>query len=237
MNWTQAVGFWRYGTIRTTLGYSYTFDQRDAMWLVRALVGETGDEAGGEEGRAVAWTMINRLVLVRGDTFERRDGLVLRPPHRLADILLSYCQPINPYWRNRGTEAEVRRRNFFATMGPNDVPPAWTYPELRAALQQVWRLTTGRLQAGPYVGLVHFGARTGSETFYAQHGTPDLQLDDLFWKVPETRSWTADTVRTVQAGTPLIPTMLAGAAVAGLAIAATSSKGLGVLAALPFLPP
>jgi len=149
------------------------------------LVGEAGERYWDQrwkqmEGEAILWTMLNRLYLHRE----------LFPTY--TDLILKYSQPINPIWRDRGTAEERRRRAVFATMRPDQAPPA--------VVDLVTRFMQGKVFGNPYVGLVHFiaptvepqgrvigpiqipGMQARSNVFFKTAGTVNWPLPSTFFK-------------------------------------------------------
>lgn len=72
----------------------YALTENDKLWLARAIAGETGEHLKNIDGpAAVAWSMMNRFLLTKGQdvwpTF--------------ANLLRNYSQPINPKWYRGGS--------------------------------------------------------------------------------------------------------------------------------------
>ena len=127
------------------------FTAEDVAWMCRALAGEASGIIGPPTD-AVAWAMIQYAYWRRKDTWDRRGhGYTLRPPHSLTDILLFYCQPINPFWRNRGTPEQIARRHRFSTMTPARMER--DYPKL---IEHVIAIFRGEVPGERYTGLVEF---------------------------------------------------------------------------------
>lgn len=179
------------------LGSAYSSDGKwilaltvqDVAWMCRALAGESSGVIGSPSD-AVAWSMIQLAYLRRNLTYERKDGYVLRPPHTLSNILLSYCQPINPYWRNRGTAAKIAWRNRLAVMTP------WVleheYPGL---IEHVISIFRGEVDGEPYRGLVDFAECT--DEFFERHGPADARFgNNCFWYAVGSSMWRRGLVQT-----------------------------------------
>jgi hypothetical protein len=76
----------------------YALTEEDKLWLARCIAGETGDHPKNFDGpAAVAWSMMNRFLLVKGQeawpTF--------------TSLLRNYSQPINPKWARGGAKCPV----------------------------------------------------------------------------------------------------------------------------------
>jgi len=200
--WKARFGRLRLGWIVYDDGTIVPTDWRDLMWLVRALIGE---DRSGMEDDAISWTMTNRLYLSRKVVIGRGPS-VHRPPHRLHHLLLAYCQPVNPYWRNRGDEDQVRRRNHYATLGPGD---AILRPD---SIQNAVRFLRGGVSRGPFMQWDHFAACGYGE---GEHGEADYKINDCFWT---NRSLTAKSVRIAPVKSP------SGGFFTGLSLAGTAAS-------------
>jgi len=221
------------------LGVAYSSDgwimpltNSDVAWMCKALAGESSGVLGPPSD-AVAWAMIQYAYARRHDTWDRRGGgWTLRPPHSLTEILLFYCQPINPYWRNRGTTAQIQRRNRFATMSPGACER-----ECPGLIRHVLRIFRGQVSSEPYTGLVEFMARGTGES---RHGPDHVEIGgNWFWKSFGSGSWERGRVQVsapagVSASKILVPVVLQLAAGATVA---WGPKALLVAAGLPFIPP
>lgn len=76
----------------------YTLTEDDKLWLARAIAGETGERLKGMDGpAAVAWSMMNRFLLTKGQE--------IWPTY--ANLLRNYCQPINPKHARGGSKCPV----------------------------------------------------------------------------------------------------------------------------------
>lgn len=189
--WMRRLRGVRLGWASSTDGWSLGFTETDVAWLVRALVGESGAAATTRDGEAVAFSMINNAAWRRAETIHRRDGADFPPPHSLSDVLLAYCQPINPYWRNRGSAAKIAHRNFIARM-----TPAQAEQIAPGVVQKALDILSGRVDGSRYAGLVHFYEADSVEDAEESHGTPDVcYAGNCFWKVPGTRIWPAGYIR------------------------------------------
>jgi len=208
--WTATTLDWRFGSI-VAPGFRYTFDGRDAMWLARALAGESTVQAAGLDGTGVFWAMVNRMAIQAGRPLARRGFDALPWPWRFADLLRAYCQPINPYWADRGDRWQIERRRRIASMTPDEAGT-----EL---VNFVWKLTTGRgPSSGRFTGIVDFGAPSCSEC-YSYHGPHEFCVLNCFWKIDGTRGWPEGTVRIAQPGTPVLLPLAFGAAAVAVALA------------------
>jgi len=94
-------------------------------------------------------------------------------------MLLAYCQPINPYWRDRGTDEEIRRRNHYATLAPDD---RILRPD---SLENAVRFLRGQVSRAPYLRWSHFAVCGYGE---GEHGDADARINDCFWIGAEGRA-------------------------------------------------
>lgn len=222
------------GVAHSSDGWVMPLTTSDVAWMCRALAGESSGIIGPPSD-AVAWAMIQYAYARRHDTWDRRGGgWTLRPPHSLTEILLFYCQPINPYWRNRGTTWQIQRRARFATMGPGTCE--LEYPGL---IRHVLRIFRGQVSSEPYTGLVEFMARGMGED---RHGSDHVEIGgNWFWKSFGSWSWEPGRVQVsapagVSASKIIVPVGLQVTACAAVAFGPPSELlkyGVGLL---PFLP-
>lgn len=193
--WQKYLRHVRFGKIIGDDGWVYQITWEDAMWAIRAVMGESGvcDGKCQQDGTAVVWAMVNRAFKLRNRTMRRGppgSGLApLQAPHTLAEVFLWYCQPINPYWRDRGENAG--RRQHIAAMKPND---PWLN---QRTIDNVLRILTGRSDHRPYVGIVDFAACSCEGCGRDTHGAEAFSIINCFWTDSESRSWDAGTVRIV----------------------------------------
>lgn len=194
--WKKYLRFVSLGTIVGADGWTYRITWEDAMWAIRAVMGESGVCAGKcqNDGTAVTWAMINRHFLLRDKLMGRGpsgSGLSpLEPPHTLAETFLWYCQPINPYWRDRGDHAD--RRQHIAAMGPGD---PWLN---QRTIDNVLSVLAGNSDGRPYNGIVDFAACGCEGCGRDTHGPEDFSIINCFWATSETRRWPPGTVRVVR---------------------------------------
>jgi hypothetical protein len=199
--WKKYLRNVAFGTIVGVDGWYYNITWEDAMWACRAVMGESGVCPGGcqKDGEAVVWAMVNRAFKLRNRTMRRGppgSGLApLQAPHTLAEVFLWYCQPINPYWRDRGENAD--RRRHIAAMGPGD--PWLNERTIDTVLRVLMGLTDGR----PYQGIVDFADCDCVDCGRDTHGTEDFKIGNCFWSDAESDSWGPDTVRIVNGIAPL----------------------------------
>jgi hypothetical protein len=231
--WMRRLRGVRLGWARSPDGWSLGFTAQDVAWLTRALVGESGAAATTADGEAVAFSMINNTAWRRNVVIHRRDGRDFPPPHSLSDVLLAYCQPINPYFRNRGSSSLIAHRNFIASMTPGQAEA-----EVPGVVQKALDILSGRVDGSQYAGLVHFYQASRVEESIPEHGPVDVcYAGNCFWKVPETRSWGPDYIRIARASGSGIAALASVGVLGATASLVTSRRGLALLAALPFLPP
>lgn len=229
--WLGALRGTRLGAAYSTTGWVMPFDLVDLAWLCKALAGESSG-AVGPESDAVAWAMIQFAYLHRNDVLHRKDGRDLLPPHGLSDVLLYYCQPINPSWRNDGTDDQVARRRRFAAMTPEQCE-RW-YPGL---IVHCIGILTGRVGGEPYRGFVDFAECEWGE---GRHGDPAANYGgNCFWFAEGSNLWRPGLVKVSaprgrSAAGLLVPLglQLAG----GLAVA-FGPRIAAVAGALPFVRP
>jgi len=193
MSWGSTIAWVKYGGLVGKDGWRYSLTPFDVRWAIPAIYGEAVHVSAGEEGDAILWTMANRLYLSRNNReLRRRDGYLLPWPHRLGDIFLAYSQPINPFWRDRGTPFQVERRDRFIKMEPEEFPPG--------LVSKVIQFAQGRLPMDPrFAGLTDFAACDCEGCGIDVHGEPALRGANCFWRDPGSRSWTVDTIRLVPA--------------------------------------
>lgn len=173
--------------IRGPRGFRRPVTDDDALWAARMLLGEAGSNAWKtNEGYAILWTMLNRWVLTS-------DSL---PYMSFGEFIQQYSKAINPAFLQGGARdvspeetKQERRRAVRRTL-------TWAQldPQLRKVVYDVFQ---GRVPVGPYVGLVYFGAPSDPRD-------PDVvgpvvlpgvpTTGNVFYRVPQTTSWTASTV-------------------------------------------
>ena len=149
-DWLSYLRGLRLGQAASATGWVLSFTIEDLAWVCRSLGRETGGSTGPATDAVVA-TYIQRCYWLRNSVIHRRDGRDLVPPHSLSDLVLSFSSAVNPYQRNRGTEAENRARNLHATMSPWSLQAK--YPGL---LEHVIWLLRGGLEIDRYRGFVDF---------------------------------------------------------------------------------
>jgi hypothetical protein len=69
-------------------GKTYALTETDVIWLARSIRGECGANPSRESAAAVAWTMMNRFMLVPG--FAKWTSY--------TDLIRAFSQPVNPAW-------------------------------------------------------------------------------------------------------------------------------------------
>lgn len=234
MDWDDRLGDLRWGGLVSYDGWTYRFNATDAMWAVRMLLGETVSGADGPEGDAVLWCMANRMYLLRNQTFSRRDGLLLTPPHSYTDIIRAYSQPINPYWfdpMHEGDASRLQRRREVISLGPADT---WRGVRVEDVTRKVVAFMQGRIP-NSVPGIVHFG-ESGNAQMLETHGTPaalPFRTSNSFWRSPATRTWNEATLNA----TGPEPVSFVGPVVFGLGglalyvllVKLTGSKTFGLL--------
>lgn len=220
------------GSVYSTDGWVMPLTHTDVAWMCKALAGESSGVLGPPSD-AVAWAMIQYCYARRDDTWERRGGgWTIRPPFSLSEVLLFYCQPINPYWRDRGDRWAQQRRKKFAYMTPGQCERE--YPGL---IRRVLDLFRGKIDGRRYTGLVEFmKAGLGEGTHGSEHVTFG---GNWFWKAMGSGRWEPGRVQVSSpASQPwsrfLVPVVMEAAA--GAAVVVGPKVALGALA-LPFIPP
>jgi hypothetical protein len=140
------------GVLRSVGGLEWDLTEDDALWLARAIVGESIADAA-----AVASTMLRRLAYVS----DRQN-----PPARLWPSLAfllrgdeerrGYSQPVSVYWSTRGSASAQARRARISSMSWDEIPPS--------VRDVVLGMLTGRM---PLVvpGAVHFAAPAEAARF------------------------------------------------------------------------
>lgn len=180
--WRVKYGRLALGSIVFDDGTVTPLDWRDLMWAVRAVRGEAGPAlSSGIETDAILWTMTNRLRVVKDSSIGLGEAKH-DPPHRLHHLLLAYCEPINPYQRNRGTAEQQAKREHYAAMGPDD---DWINP---ASVPRVVDVLRGQVSRVPYMRLVDFADCNCEGCGADVHGAPDLRLANCFWSGPAGRA-------------------------------------------------
>jgi hypothetical protein len=199
--WREYLRYVNFGTIVGADGWTYRITWEDAMWAIRAVMGESGVCSGAcqEDGIAVTWAMINRHFLLRDKPMRRRGTSDQEAPRTLADVFLWYCQPINPYWRDR--EPNASRRRHISAMSPGD---PWLN---RRTIDTVLAVLTGNSDGRPYTGIVDFADCNCDGCGRDTHGVEDFSVINCFWATSETRRWPPGTVRVVHSYSRPRPSM------------------------------
>ena len=101
----------------------------DLLWAGRAAARETDNSVAGRA--AVLWSWAQRMVwyLDRGLTTTPCREQPNRPI-TLAWVIRCHSQPVNPYWRDRGTASQVRARQYLQSAAAT-----WEALERGAVLQ------------------------------------------------------------------------------------------------------
>ncbi|MBN1772747.1 MAG: hypothetical protein JXB32_15870 [Deltaproteobacteria bacterium] len=231
-DWVHFLRGVRLGVAHSPDGWLMPLTASDVAWMCRALAGESSGVLGPPSD-AVAWAMIQYAYARRHDTWDRRGGgWTLRPPHSLTEILLFYCQPINPYWRQRGDAAAIRRRNRFATMGPSECER--TYPGLVARVLSLFR---GGISSEPYTGLVEFMKSGLGE---GTHGAHDAEFGgNWFWKSFGSGSWERGRVQVAPPAGVSVSRLIVpvGLQLATGATVAVGPKSMASRISIPFIKP
>jgi len=229
-DWLSYLRGVRIGTAYSTDGWRMPLDAVDVAWMCRALAGESSGIIGPPSD-AVAAVLIQRTYALRDERFERRDGRMVGPMARVWEVALSFAQPINPYWRDRGRDDQIEDRHKYAVMGPAQTERE--YPGLIAHVLDIFR---GKVSLLPYTGLVDFNA-----VWVGEGGTGPADAyygGNKFFYGFGSRSWERGRVKCApvthgKGSKLLVPLSLQIGA--GLAVA--FGPKWGALAAIPILPP
>ncbi len=209
--WRRKYGRMRFGSIVFDDGTVVPLDWRDLMWLVRGFHGE---DSSGLSDAAMGWVLTNRLRLYSRETIGRGEA-THDPPHRLFHVALAFMQPINPYWRDRGTPEEIARRHHHATMGPSD---ALLKPH---SIPNVLLFLRAAVSRAPYMQWTNWSA-CGSEGPDA--GDPVARINDCFFITPGGRTLNERSVYISP------PRGSAGGVAAGVSLSVVGGAGLLYLA-------
>lgn len=147
----------RNSTIYGPGGASVPITDTDALWLARAITGEVRADRPREAKLAVAWALANNLMLVA-----RRSSSTPPRYSTFRALILAYCQPVNPLWRDPNgrkcrehprncTARQIERRQQLAV-----TPWADIAPDVREIVED---FRAGRT-TNPVPGLVDWHAST-----------------------------------------------------------------------------
>lgn len=170
-------------------GFHRSVTDEDALWSARMLLGEAGHHVwDSNEGYAIMWAMINRWVQTAVNE--------VLPYMTLGEFEQRYSKAINPAFLQGGSrdtdpdEESDKERDRAARR-------VLTWRQLDPRLRPVvYNVLTGRVPAGPYAGVVHFGAPTDpTDPRGILTPLPGVGPDsNVFYRLPQTLSWRPTTV-------------------------------------------
>lgn len=189
-------------------GLTWDLTDADALWLGRAIVGESTRDA-----QAVASTMLRRLAFV-SDQRGRAQWPSLTALLVGSETSPGYSQPVAVQWRERGEPARIARRARIRSLTWAEIPPH--------VRETVLAMLTGQ-RAFNVPGAVHFAVPSLVQTFLANNpGSVRVPYagGNYFVATAASRSYpeprvtpTAEGLALVQgrASTPLLPPLALGA--------------------------
>lgn len=206
------------GTLTTQEGRTLELTDHDALWLSRAIVGESARDAW-----EVASCMLRRWAFVT-DRSSRppwptlTDLVVGRFAHesfagelqdRTGTVDVSgYSQPVSVQWRDRGDELSIRRRTVLRAKRWDEIPAA-----VRDAVLQLFNGAPLRVP-----GAVEFADGATSAAFMARNpGSRRVGAGtaNTFISTPASRSYGDPTIVGSGASPPLPPPPAAAAGAVG----------------------
>ena len=175
---------------------SIVLTPEDLLWAGRAAAREA---SAGLGWTAVLWSWAQRAAWLgdrgRGVACRGQSGML---PLTYTNVVRCHSQPVNPYWINRGTAAQIRVRSYLQSPAATweglerGSGPMQPKPGLKA---HVYRWAAGELP-NPVDRLADFSAPGMSDV---PRGAPVIG-GNAFFPETETRSWPANYVHIE--GTP-----------------------------------
>lgn len=176
---------------------SLALTDEDLLWAGRAAAREASSGLGWT---AVLWSWAQRAAWL-GD---RGNGVPCRGQPTLAftftNVVRCHSQPVNPYWVNRGTAAQIRIRSYLQSAAASwaslesGAGPMEAKPGLK---DHVYQWASGVLP-NPVPRFADFSAPGMSDV---PSGAPVIG-GNAFFTEPETRSWPDGYVRIEGGASP-----------------------------------